>query len=80
MSDPDFLAFFVGSPDFQSGSARHSVPQRSDLASGDIDDIHVEKFDFRKRHSVQFLENLRSIGTLNLVTVTSAHDRFPFRV
>ena len=65
----DFLAFRVGSPDFQSRSAGHAVPQRADLASRDVDDVHVEELDVRDRPAVQLFDDLLGVRALNLVAV-----------
>src|SRR5207249_733666 len=65
----DLLAFFMRSPDFQSRCARHSMTQSADLAAAYGDFPHVEEFNVRYRTSVELVENLRSSGSLDLISV-----------
>ena len=76
----NFFSFLVRSPNFQPRGAGHAVPQRANLAPGDVNETHVEEFNFWNRPAVQFLKDLRSVGALNLITVTCTNDRFPPRI
>src|SRR5215471_5830569 len=72
----DFLPLFVRPPNLQAWSTSHAMAKCAHFASGDIDHIHVEKLDLRKRPPVQLLQNLRRIRPLNLISIAAANYCF----
>src|SRR5678815_3918610 len=65
----------MGSPQFQSRDARHTMAQRTNFPAGDGDFAHVEELDVRYRAAVELAQYLRSIGALDLISVESTNDR-----
>src|SRR5262245_59659342 len=51
------------------------MAQSADFSSGDVDFSHVEEFDLRYGLTVELIQNLRGIRTLNLVSVQSSNNR-----
>ena len=66
------VAFLIRPENFQTRSARHTVPQRADFPSPDLDLVHGEELDFRNRAAVQLLDHLLRVRSLNLVPIGDA--------
>src|SRR5262249_18567016 len=56
-------------PDFQAGGSGHAVPQSAHLSTVDFYVSHVEELDLWDRTAVEFVENLVSVGTLDLEAI-----------
>src|SRR6185369_17040388 len=76
----DLFAFFVGSPDFQTGSAGHTVTQCAYLATFNVDVTHVEEFNFRNGGAVQLAQNIVGIRALNLESILGADHGLASRI
>src|SRR5204863_3571252 len=76
----DLFALFVRSEHFQTGSARHAVTKRTDVASADLDDIHVEELDVGNRTAIQLRDELRGVGSLNLKAIGLAVNSLSFGI
>src|SRR6266853_2499523 len=71
------FAFGVRPPNLEARRAGHAVAQRANLTSRDVDDVHAEKLDVRKRPTVELFDHLLRVRPLNLVAVKVAHDGLP---
>src|SRR5262249_27646763 len=71
----DLFPFLPWTKQFPPRLSNHSVTQRARSASRNSERSHVKELDFRNRPANQLLDNLRCIGTLELIPVHLAHRR-----